>query len=143
MGERTDDDLGFPEPPEGLLTAPEDRVLAFMDTPEDAAAAMDELAEKGFPKDEFFVLCGPKGAERLDVSGDRHGLRGRTYRIMEWMGDERDVLLRSGEHLSRGGLVVTVPADEGAKAAAARALAAHGGHEIAHFGKGHWERLGP
>ena len=142
MSERTDDDRGFPKPPDGLLTAPEDRVLAFMDTPEDVAAAMDELAEKGFPKDEIFVLCGPKGAERLDVSGDQHGLRGRTYRIMEWMGDERDVLVRSGEHLSSGGLVMTVPADEGAQAAAALALAAHGGREIAHFGKGHWERLG-
>jgi hypothetical protein len=26
------------------------------------------------------VLCGPKGAERLDVSGRHHGLRGRIYR---------------------------------------------------------------
>ena len=89
------------------------------------------------------MLCGPKGAERLDVSGRDHGLRGRTYRIMEWMGDEREVLLRSGEHLAAGGLVVTVPTDEDTKPTAARILADHGGHEIAHFGKGHWEPLGP
>lgn len=89
------------------------------------------------------MLCGPKGAERLDVSGSDHGLRGRTYRIMEWMGDEREVLLRSGEHLAAGGLVVTVPTDEDTKPKAARILADHGGHKIAHFGKGHWEPLGP
>ncbi len=143
MVERSDDDTGFREPPDGLLTAPENRVLAHMDTPDDVLAAIEDLGDAGVPSDEVYVLCGPKGAERLDVTGEQHGLRGRTYRIMEWMGDERDVLVRSGEHLSQGGLVVTVPADDGAKAAAALALAAHGGHGIAHFGKGHWERLGP
>jgi hypothetical protein len=143
VDERSDERPDFPEPPDGLLTAPENRVLAFLDTPDEAAAAIDELASTGFERDEIFVLCGPKGAERLDVSGGDHGLRGRTYRIMEWMGDEREVLLRSGEHLAAGGLVVTVPTDEDTKPVAARILADHGGHEMAHFGKGHWEPLGP
>ncbi len=143
MDERNAEQAGFPEPPDGLLTAPENRVLAFLDTPGDAAAAIDELASTGFGRDEIFVLCGPKGAERLDVSGADHGLRGRTYRIMEWMGDEREVLIRSGEHLEAGGLLVTVPTDEDTKRTAARILADHGGRDMAHFGKGHWERLGP
>ena len=143
MGEQSGEQGGFLEPPDGLLTAPENRVLALLDTPDDAAAAIDALATKGFGRDEIFVLCGPKGAERLDMSGSDHGLRGRTYRIMEWMGDEREVLLRSGEHLAAGGLVVTVPTDEDTKPTAARILADHGGHEIAHFGRGHWEPLGP
>lgn len=143
MGERSDDDAGFPEPPDGLLTAPENRVLAHMDAPDDVAAAIEDLADAGVHSDEVYVLCGPKGAERLDVTGAQHGLRGRTYRVMEWMGDERDVLQRSGDHLGAGGLVVTVPADDAGKATAARILAAHGAHDIAHFGKGHWERLGP
>jgi hypothetical protein len=140
---RDDADRRFLEPRGHLLTAPEGRVLAFLDSPADAEAAIDDLVEMGFPKEEIFVLCGPKGAERLDVSGNRHGLRGRIYRLIEWLGDERDVLLRAGEHLSRGGLVLTVPVDERSKAAVALALAAHGGHEMAHFGRGHWERLGP
>ncbi len=88
------------------------------------------------------MLCGPQGAERLDVTGEQHGLRGRTYRIMEWMGDERAVLRRSGDHLAAGGLVVIVPVDEAGKATAARILADHGAHDIVHFGKGHWEPLG-
>ncbi len=143
MGGQSGEQWDFSEPPDGLLTAPENHVLALLDTPDNAAAAIDELASTGFGRDEISVLCGPKGAERLDVSGSDHGLRGRAYRIMEWMGDEREVLLRSGEHLAAGGLVVTVPTDEDTKSTAARILADHGGHEIAHFGKGHWEPLGP
>jgi hypothetical protein len=142
VGELGDDELSFREPPEGLLTAPEDRVLAHLDAPEAAAAAIDDLVGSGFPGDEIFVLCGPAGAARLDVSGDAHGLRGRTYRIMEWLGDERELLLRSGEHLAAGGLVLTVPAGDDAKAMAAQILRDHGGRELTHFGRGTWERLG-
>ncbi len=58
------------------------------------------------------------------------------------MGDERDVLRRSGDHLATGGLVVTVPADEPGKATAPRVVADHGAHDVAHFAKGHWEALG-
>jgi hypothetical protein len=141
--ERGDEETGFREPPEGLLTAPEGRVLAHMDTPDAVAAAIEELGNAGISSEEVFVLCGPEGAERLDVSGEQHGLRGRTYRILEWAGDERELLHRSADHLAAGGLVVTVPADDAAKAGAARILASHGGREIAPFGKGHWESLGP
>jgi hypothetical protein len=35
-----------------------------------------------------------------------------------------------------------VPADEGNKDLAARILKGHGGHQLVHFGKGHWESLG-
>jgi hypothetical protein len=142
VGEQSDEEPAFPEPPEGLLTAPENRVVAHMDSPEAVAAAIDDLAQAGFERDEIFVLCGAKGAERLDVSGRDHGLKGRIYRIIEWIGDERGLLLRSEEHLAAGGLVVSVPADDEAKATAARILGDHGGHEMAHFGKGHWEPVG-
>jgi hypothetical protein len=142
VGERNEEEARFPEPPDGLLTAPENRVLAHLDTPDALNAAVEDLVQAGFVQDEIFVLCGPKGAQRLDVSGREHGLRGRVYRVMEWMGDEREVLLRSGRHLEAGGLVVTVPTDGSDKGTAGRILAEHGGHDIAHFGKGHWEPLG-
>ena len=61
MDERSDEQPDFPEPPDGLLTAPENRVLALLDTPEEAAAAIDEPASTGFGRDEILVLCGPKG----------------------------------------------------------------------------------
>ena len=52
MGERSDDDRRFPEPPDGLLTALDNSVPASMDTP-----------------DAVSVLCAPKAAERA-----KHGL---------------------------------------------------------------------
>jgi hypothetical protein len=142
VDEASDAALHFPEPPDGLLTAPENRVLAQMDDPQGVAAAIDDLARAGFDRDNVWVLCGPEGARRLDVTGRDHGLKGLIYRVVERMGDEREVLLRSEQHLAAGGLVVTVPADDQAKQTAVRILGEHGGHDMAHFGKWHWEPLG-
>ena len=142
MAEAGDAKFSFPEPPEGLITAPDNRVVAQMDDPQAVAAAIEELAAAGFDRDDMWVLCGPAGAERLDVTGRDHGLKGRIYRLVERIGDERALLLEAADHLSSGGLVVTVPADDEAKAEAARILREHGGHDMAHFGKGHWEPVG-
>jgi len=142
VAEQSDEDFAFPEPPEGLLTTPENRVIALLDGPDEAEAAIGELTAEGFERDQISVLCGPKGAERLDVSGRHHGLRGRIYRLVERIGDQRELLVRAGDHLAAGGLLLTVPADDSQKAAAARILGSHGGHDMAHFGRGHWEPLG-
>jgi len=139
----SDDESAFPEPPEGLVKPDEDSVVAFLGEPDQAQAAMDELVAQGFDRDSIWVLCGPTGAERLDVSGRQHGLRGRVYRLIEWMGDEKGILFRARDHLSAGGLVMSVPADEEKKATAARILGAHGATRMAHFGPDHWEPLGP
>jgi hypothetical protein len=138
----TDEEFAFPEPPEGLVTPNEDSVVAFLDEPAQAESALEELVAEGFDRDRIYVLCGQKGAERLDVSGREHGLRGRVYRLLEWMGDEKGILFRARDHLSGGGLVMSVPADEKQKAVAARILGSHGGHGMAHFGRDHWEPLG-
>jgi hypothetical protein len=132
----------FPEPPEGLVTPDQDSVVAFLDSADELGAAIDELAEQGFDRDSVWVLCGPEGAERLDVGGKHHGLTGKVYRLIEWMSDEKGLLFRAREHLQAGGLVVSVPADEEHKAAAARVLGAHGARQMAHFGPNHWEPLG-
>jgi hypothetical protein len=137
-----DEEFDFPEPPEGLVTPDEDSVIAFLDEPEQVDAAVEELAAEGFDPDSIYVLCGPKGAERLDVSGRDHGLKGRVYRLLEWMSDEKGLLFRARDHLTAGGLVVSVPADDEQKSAAARILGAHGAGTMAHFGPNHWERLG-
>jgi hypothetical protein len=114
-----------------------------MDSPDEVAAAIEELAQEGFERDQIFVLCGPKGAERLDVSGRHHGLRGRLYRFAEHFGGEREHLARNAEHLGAGGLTISVPADEEKKSTVARILGRNGGHEMTHYGKGHWEHISP
>ncbi|MGH9002643.1 MAG: hypothetical protein ACRDYV_05895 [Acidimicrobiia bacterium] len=117
--------------------------MAHIDEPHAAAAAIDDLVAAGFDGEGIHVLCGVKGAERLDVSGRDHGLKGRIYRLVERIGDEREHLLRLEEHLLAGGLAVSVPAGDDTKGAAARILGGHGGHDMVHFGKGHFESVGP
>jgi hypothetical protein len=41
--ERSDEDFAGPEPSEGLLTAPENGVVALLDGPDEAEAAIGEL----------------------------------------------------------------------------------------------------
>ncbi len=141
MGQ-SDEELAFPEPSEGIVKPEEDSVVAFLDAPDQVVAAMEELVEQGFERDRIWVLCGAKGAERLDVSGRHHGLRGRVYRFVEWMSDEKGILFRARDHLEAGGLVLSVPADEDRKSSAARVLGDNGAHGMAHFGRDHWEPLG-
>jgi len=138
----SDEGFEFPEPPDGLLKPGANSVIALLDEPDQAEAAVQDLVAQGFDGDSIYVLCGPKGAERLDVSGRQHGLRGRVYRLLEWLGDEKGGLFRARDHLAAGGLVISVPADEGQRSTAARILGSHGGHDMAHFGRDHWEPLG-
>lgn len=138
----SDEGFEFPEPPDGLLKPGPNSVIALLDEPDQAEAAVQDLVAQGFGGGSLYVLCGPKGAERLDVSGRHHGLRGRVYRLLEWLGDEKGGLLRARDHLAAGGLLISVPADEAQRSTAARILGTHGAHDMAHFGPGHWEPLG-
>jgi hypothetical protein len=130
------------EPPPGLITTPYDRVKALMDSPDDVVAAIDELVEAGFERDQIFVLCGPRGAERLDVSGRHHGLAGRVYRVVEKLGDVQDALRLSADHMNAGGFWLLVPADDADKVTVAGILGNHGAHDMVHYGRYHHERLG-
>jgi hypothetical protein len=133
----------FPEPPEEFLKYPAGNVIALMTDGDAVAAALDDLTGAGFPRDKMYVLAGPAGAERLDVTGQHHGLRGRVYRTLGQVGDEHEELLRAGDHLEAGGLAVRVPADKDEKAVAARILGEHGAVHIVYMGKATYETLGP
>jgi hypothetical protein len=142
MEDAPDPRLDLHEPPAGLLTTPYDRIKALMDSPDDVGRAIDELAEAGFDREQIFVLCGPQGAERLDISGRHHGLRGRIYRFVEQLGDVRENLQASADHMSAGGFWVSVPADDADKGTVAGILGSHGAHDMVHYGQYHHERLG-
>lgn len=132
----------FPEPPEEFLKYPAGNLIALMTDGDAVAAALDDLTRSGFPRDKMYVLAGPAGAERLDVTGRHHGLRGRVYRSLQ-VGDEHEELLRAADHLQAGGLAVRVPADKDEKAEAARILGEHGAVHIVYMGKATYETLGP
>jgi hypothetical protein len=114
-----------------------------MNDPQEVAAATDELANAGVSEDGIFVLCGPEGADRLDVSGRRHGLRGRIYRLVEYVSDLNQVLERAAEHMRDGGFTVSVPADEESKELVARIVRRHGGFDIIYYGPLSWEEMSP
>ncbi|MDQ4148799.1 MAG: hypothetical protein M3164_02210 [Actinomycetota bacterium] len=138
------DERGFKEPPGDFITAPVNRVTALMDSPDGVAAAVEELTQAGIDRDEIFVLSGQKGAERIDVSGRHHGLRGRIYRFVEQMGGLSEEVARAADHMAAGGLAISVPAKEEEIANnVADILEGHGGHEIIHHGRFHWDRLRP
>jgi hypothetical protein len=86
----------FPEPPEEFLKYPAGNVIALMTDGDAVAGVLDDLTRAGFPRDKMYVLAGPAGAERLDVTGQHHRLRGRVYRTLGQVGDEHEELLRAG-----------------------------------------------
>jgi hypothetical protein len=140
--ERPAEGMKFAEPPKGLLKAPVDKVVALMDDSEALCAAVGELAKAGFEPEDFVVICGDAGAERLDVSGRQHGLGGRIFRVVEQLLDVHEVLVETEKHMLNGGLVISVPADEENLAEASRILSEHGAHYIHYFGKSSFRRLG-
>ena len=140
MAEGTES-FDFPAPPDDLLTYNVDRVISILDDPQSVQGAIDELVKAGFPANDIYVLSGPEGAARLDLSGKHHGLRGRIYRFVERLGDERPWLEHHSTLMKRGGFGVSLPADQEGKASAAEILTRHGGRHTAYFGKGHWETL--
>ena len=142
MSNQTTQDIHRHPCPGDAVTYPTNRVRALMDDPSQVAATVEDLVHAGFERDDIVVLAGSQGAECLDVTGRRHGQRGRIRRWIERIGDEFEELEAAGRHLSGGGLLVMVPADDDHKSAAARILRAHGGGRMVHFGKAHWTPLG-
>jgi hypothetical protein len=99
-------DTEFPEPPEEFLKDPAGNMVALMADGDEVASVLDDLTRAGFPRDKMYVLAGPPGAERLDVTGQHHGLRGRVYPTLSQVGDEHEELVRPGSGDRRYHLVV-------------------------------------
>jgi hypothetical protein len=129
--------------PGDFLTMPANRITALMLDGQGTAEAVAELVEEGVPLEEIFVLCGPAGLQQLDVNGSHRSLRTRLFDLGHTYGHTPDWLReRMSEHIESGGLAIVVPATEEAKPHVADILGKHGGFEMAHFGRAHWEALG-
>ena len=123
---------------------PVNRITALMNDGEGTVAAVAELVGEGLSEEEIFVLCGPAGLDQLDIAGHHHSLGDRLFEFGRVYGRSPDWLCeRIHDHLESGGLAIVVPADEHAKPHVAEILGRHGGFEMAHFGRLHWEQLGP
>ena len=119
-----------------FLPYPTDKVMGIVSTPDELYAAITELNAEGFKEPQVQVLCGSKGAARLDTTGERHGSLARLYRFVEKFGDMESKLLSGYKsELLRGHflLAVDVP-DQDARTRVLNVLNAHGGHRVSFYG---------
>ena len=127
---------------DNFLRYPTNKVVATVNTPEQLQSAIQELNQTGFGEDKIDVLCGQKGADRLDVTGERHGFLARLYRFIEKFGDMESENLHDYEQELRGGhflLAVDVPNEE-KRVHVVQILESHGGHRINFYGR--WQVQG-
>ena len=127
---------------DNFLRYPTNKLIGVVNTPEELQAAILELNKAGFGEDEINVLCGPKGADRLDVTGEHHGPLAHLYRFVQKFGDmESDNLREYGQELLSDHFLLTIEAgDEAKRSRALNILQAHGGHRINFYGK--WQVTG-
>ena len=112
------------------------RLFAVLDTPAEAAAAVEALVGGGIEPDRVERFAGPDDAGSFDASGERRGWRGRLYRLVEFSWADQAPDFAWYEAAVRGGRVVLSVRVGGQPAvrAVTAILIAHGGHFINHFG---------
>ena len=133
-----------PTPEERSRLFPYNSVVGIVDDGARLEAAVDALIGSGFAESDVRVLAGEAGVRVIDAKGERGGLLKRLFRMVDAMGEEREHTARHVAALEAGHFVVVVGApDDGAKARARDALAAHGGHFISYYSRWATEDLAP
>jgi hypothetical protein len=113
------------------------RLMAVLDTAEEAATATRELARAGFAPEAVTVLAGDRDADRIDSLGKVSGPWTRLWRMLQFTQTDQMVDLVVYEAALRDGrTVVAVHApDMDDRDRAKRALAAAGAHFMNFFGR--------
>jgi hypothetical protein len=112
------------------------RLLAVFDDAAAADAAVAALRASGIADERIERFAGAEDAGAFDASGERRGLRGRLYRIVEFSWADQAPDFAWYEAAIREGKVVLSVRVRGQRhvADAARMIEEHGGHFINHFG---------
>ena len=122
---------------------PTNRLLAVIDDPKAAAAALAALKAAGFADRDLEILRGEEGADRMDGTGEVSGWLGRLRRAFDFTLMDQLVDFATYERALRGGrAVVTIHVHGDApKEAAHQVLKQHGGHFINYYGRFATEEL--
>jgi hypothetical protein len=112
------------------------RLFAVLDSGAAADAARSALVGAGIDGDAIEVFDGPDAASAFDPSGERRGLLGRFFRIIEFTWADQAPDFAWYEAAVREGHAVVSVRVRGQRHVAhvARILEEHGGHFINHFG---------
>lgn len=115
---------------------PMQQLVAVLDDGTGVDEALQQLRQIGVDLSAVHVLSGTEGAVLLDRRGERHGLKARLLRLLQWTASENDMLEMHDRALRDGGHVLYVPVrGEGRKGRVAEALRAAGGHHLVYFGR--------
>ena len=119
-----------------MLASFVNHMIGVLDDPDQAEAALQALmAEEHFTEHDIELLSGEAGQDRLDFTGERHGLLARLRRQIQKMTDEYEHARRYEDELLRGRylVVVHVTHEEQARRVC-HLLRSHGGHFIHYYG---------
>ena len=122
---------------------PTNRLLAVIDDPVEAAAAMAELQAGGIAPPELELLRGEEGADRVDGTGEVSGWLGRLRRAFDFTLMDQLVDFAAYERALRDGRAVVMVHVRGdaPKDVVHRILRRHGGHFINYYGRFATEEL--
>jgi hypothetical protein len=123
---------------------PTNRLLAVIDDPAEAAAALAELKAAGFTDRDLEILRGAEGADRMDGTGEVSGWLGRLRRAFDFTLMDQLVDFATYERGLRDGRAVVMVHVHGdaPKEQAHQVLKRHRGHFINYYGRFATEELG-
>ena len=130
--------------PEQRRLLPYNSVVGIVDDETRLEAAVRTPLASGCAEPAVHVLAGERGIRQIDAHGERRGVLGRLFRLVDALGEEREHTARDVEALQAGHFVVTVDTpDDEAKAPARDALVAHGAHFVRYYSRWTSEELAP
>jgi hypothetical protein len=129
--------------PRRAIGYPTNRLLAVIDDPAEAAAAMAELASRGIAPRDLDLLRGEEGADRVDGTGEVSGWLGRLRRAFDFTLMDQLVDFAAYERALRDGRAVVMVHVHGdaPKETIRQTIKRHGGHFINYYGRFATEEL--
>jgi hypothetical protein len=118
------------------LSSPRNRIVAVIDSQADTDAAVAALQSEGkITEGDVVVFKGQRAADKIDVSGEEHGVAGQINRTLQNYGDEKDYFYQKVAELEQGHNVVSVAAgDETQRETIKRILKQHKAHAMLYHG---------
>ena len=128
----------------GYRFTPLHHVTAIFESRDPVRAVLKSLNDAGFTAEEIEVFVGAAGAEKLDLSGEHHGVMVHALRALEtFVADETELHQQVDQALRRGCTAVNVftADDEEKKQRAAEILKAFNASDVCYWGRWGNERL--